>query len=553
MRLYILLFIIAFSCSLHISAQQKDLVKSEGITSPTHKASIGQIRFAPDVDGEGKYKESDFLASFELKRKADLNLVAFMDNSLTNYLYRLAPKLTEEELVQQGNYRFSFYVDGRLLYEENLHPGAGLAQTKNTKTILAVPLLSTQNEHLWSRFLWNRFMMNGGEQALTEGSHLLKIEIRPYVNKPDPVVGNPIAAGQLELIVKKPVIDPSTVSLNKITTADGWAVSKDTFDSHKIKELKASIEEDIFMDITSLVVVKEGRLLIEEYFNGANRHTLHDTRSVGKSFASTLTGIAIQEGYLKHENQSLDEFYDLKKFTHYSPKKETITIKELLSMSSAFEGNDGLSHSAGNEENMYPTDDWVKFTLDLPTDPAKPNGEWSYFTAGVVLLGDILHKAVPGGLEQYADEKLFKPLGITKYQWQHTPQGVANTAGSLQMRTLDYAKYGQLYKNGGRWNGKQVLSKDWISKTFSRHKAIPERENEFYGYLFWNKELKANGRSHEVYYSAGNGGNAIFIFNELPLVVVITATAYGAPYSHSQVQEIMEQYVLPAVTSTNTQ
>lgn len=123
-------------------------------------------------------------------------------------------------------------------------------------------------------------------------------------------------------------------------------------------------------------------------------------------------------------------------------------------MSAAFEGNDDKRESAGNEEKMYPTKDWVKFTLDLPVDSVGAKGEWHYFTAGVVLLGDIIDKKVPGGLEKYADEKLFKPLGITKYKWQYTPQKVANTAGGIQMNALDFAKYGQLYKNNGKWNGR---------------------------------------------------------------------------------------------------
>ncbi|WP_224996077.1 serine hydrolase [Cesiribacter sp. SM1] len=552
MRHSLLASLLILACTATLLAQQSNLVVNSGITSPLHKANIGKIRFAADIEPAEHYTEADFLDSFLLKRKADLNLLAFMDNSLTNYLHTLAPNLQPEQLVLQGNYQFTFYVDGQPIYQENLHPGAGSAQTKNTNTLLTVPLLSTQNEHIWSRFLWSRFLGSGGEQVLTEGKHKLKIEIRPYVNNPELVVGEVIAAGQLELTIRKPQIDTSKVTLNKIIPAEGWAISKESFDSSKIRELKASIDEDMLIDITSLVVVKNGRLLIEEYFNGADRNTLHDTRSVGKSFASTLTGIALQEGHLAHVNQSLKEFYTLKNFAHYTPEKENITIKNLLSMSSAFDGNDALSLSPGNEENMYPTENWVKFTLDLPLDTAKPAKAWKYFTAGVVLLGDILHKTVPGGLEKYANEKLFRPLGITAYKWQHTPQGVANTAGSLQMRSLDYAKYGQLYKNLGKWNNKQILSKDWVEETFTRHKAIPERENEYYGYLFWNKQFSVNGKPYEAFYSAGNGGNAIFIFKNLPLVVVITATAYGAPYSHSQVQEMMELYVLPAVINNKT-
>jgi CubicO group peptidase (beta-lactamase class C family) len=215
-----------------------------------------------------------------------------------------------------------------------------------------------------------------------------------------------------------------------------------------------------------------------------------------------------------------------------------------------FEGNDNNGRSAGNEENMYPTKNWVKFALDLPIDTAYKSGEWHYFTAGVVLLGDILHKTVPGGLEKYADEKLFKPLGITNYKWQYTPQQVANTAGGIRLTALDFAKYAQLYKNGGTWKGKQILSKEWIGKSFTKHKMLPGRQNEYYGYLFWNKTFTVNDKPYEAFYCAGNGGNHIYIFNDLPIVVVVTATAYNQSYSHAQVHTIMQDYILPAVIET---
>ncbi len=217
-------------------------------------------------------------------------------------------------------------------------------------------------------------------------------------------------------------------------------------------------------------------------------------------------------------------------------------------MSSAFSGSDAHSDSPGNEENMYPTENWVKFTLDLPMDNSTTNGrKWDYFTAGVVLLGDILNKTVPEGLEKYADEKLFKPLNITKYQWQYTPQKVVNTAGSLQMTSLDYAKYAQLYKNNGKWNGKQIIPSEWVEKTFTRQIQITERDNQFYSYLFWNKTIAYEGENYETFYCAGNGGNEFIIFKDLPLIIIITSKAYNKPYGHPQANTIVKDYILPAI------
>jgi CubicO group peptidase (beta-lactamase class C family) len=219
-------------------------------------------------------------------------------------------------------------------------------------------------------------------------------------------------------------------------------------------------------------------------------------------------------------------------------------------MSSAFDANDDDPNSPGNEAKMYPTGNWVKFALDLPLDDKTVAGEkWRYFTAGVVVLGDILNRSVPGGLEKYADIKLFQPLGITKYQWEYTPQKVPLTAGGLQMSSLDFAKYGQLYKNGGRWGGKQIIPEDWIKKTFTKYINVPYGPDTFYGYLFWNTTYKAGGKRYEVFFATGNGGNKIFIFKDHPLVIVITATAFAKWYMHRQVDNMMERYILPAVTN----
>jgi CubicO group peptidase (beta-lactamase class C family) len=527
---------------------QNDIVKSEGITSALHGANVGKITFMAKPIPVENYTETDFLKTFELKQSGDFGIRVFMANSLTNYLHRLAPELAAEELLKRGNYQFSFYVDNVLIYKENLHPGAGLPEAKNTKTVLRVPLMSSANEDSWGRFMWNRFLLNDGEEALTAGKHSLKIELRPYIKTDALKVGDLIAAGELELTVVKPKIDEKQIAVQQIAPGSGWKISREAYDAEKIRELNRKIAENLYKDITSIIVIKNGKLLIEEYFNGAARETLHDTRSVGKSFASAMLGIAVEDGYIKSENQTLRDFYDLRGFANYSAKKDGVTLKSLLTMSSGFAGNDDDEASPGNEENMYPTADWVKFALDLPMDDKKENGKtWNYFTAGVVVLGDVINKSVPEGLEKYADKKLFKPLEITKYQWQYTPQKVANTAGGLRMSALDFARFGQLYKNGGAWNGKQIIPRGWVDKTFTRYLNVPYDPTWHYGYLFWNITYHADNKPFEAFYATGNGGNKIFVFKDQPLVVVITATAYGRPYAHPQANKIMEKYILPAV------
>lgn len=535
--------------SVSVYAQIEDIVKTEGITSSLHSNSVGKIYFTSNDIALPALKSSDFLSTYKLTNKSNLYFIAFMGNSITNYLHQLSPALPADSLIKIGNYQFTLFVDNKLIYQSNLFPGAPYAKVQDSATVINKPLINNKNSNgLWSESFWNRFMYSGGDSALTEGRHLLRMEIRPYLKAGDTKVGELIAAGSLNLVVeRKPFINIQNISLNPMEPYNGFAISKERFDTNKIKELKGNIDAGVFKKISSIVVIKNGELLIEEYFNGETRSSLHDPRSVGKSFASTITGIAIHENYIRSESQELREFYNLHSFKNYSLRKEAVTLKDLLTMSSAFDGNDEEGNSPGNEENMYPTEDWVKFTLDLPVKKDTSNKDWHYFTAGVVLLGDILNKTVPGGLEKYANEKLFKPLGISNYKWQYTPQNVPNTAGGIQMNALDFAKYGQLYKNEGKWKGKQIIPREWVLRSFAKHKQIIDRNGEYYGYLFWNRSFSAGNKTYEAFYCAGNGGNYIIVFKDQPIVIVITATAYGQSYAHPQVNKIISDFILPAV------
>ena len=527
---------------------QSEIVKHEGVTSELHRANVGRIAFIAKHTRADSLSAADFLQSFEVKKTSDLAMRGFMRTSLTNYLHRLAPEMSADELARNGNYQVSYFVDGTLVHKENLHPARILAETKHTKTVFAATIMNSADPKAPWGALWHFFLLEGGHQALTPGKHRLRVELRPYIRTTQLKVGDLIAAGELQLTVNRPAVDEKSITLRPIAPGSGWKVSSDTYDREKIRQLRRNVAEGLYREIKSVVVIKNGELLIEEYFNGANRSTLHDTRSVGKSFASTMMGIAINDGHIKSENQTLKDFYDLTRFANHSAKKESVTIASLLTMTSGFDANDDDQSSPGNEEKMYPTADWIKFTLDLPMDPNTRIGEkWRYFTAGVVVLGDIIHKSVPGGLERYADEKLFKPLGITRYEWQYTPQKVANTAGGLRMSALDFAKYGQLYQNGGRWNGKQIIPRSWVEKTLSKRVRRGPGEDEFYGSLFWYGFLRNRGKQHEVFLATGNGGNKIYVFRDQPLVVVITATAYGTAYMHAQANSIMERHILPAV------
>lgn len=547
----ILLLIFIFTFYFYQGQSKKDIINVEKTENPIQKKYSGKIVFLSQNIATENLRDSDILNSAIFQENGDLGIHAFFDNSLVNYLHQLEPLLSVDELLKKGNYQFSFYVDGKLIYQENLNTGAGTSDHKKFKTSLRIPLLSSKNEDSWGRYLWTRFYMaHNGIDALTAGNHILKIEIRPYINTSTIQTGSVIAEGQINLTVPAQNTTEQQIAIQPIQSNSGWNISQERINTEIIRTLNKKIAENRFKNITGIVIIKEGKLLLEEYFNGSGRDSLQDTRSVGKSFSSALMGIAIKEGYLKSENQKLSEFYDLKLFKNYSPQKDNVTIKSLLTMSSGFDGNDENYESPGNEENMYPTENWVKFTLDLPMTENPIGKNWSYFTAGVVVSGDILDKTIPQGLKNYAHQKLFQPLGITNYKWQFTPQQKPSLAGGLRMKALDFAKFGQLYQNNGVWSGKTLLSKEWIQKSFTNY-FTDNPDFEGYGYLFWRKVYTVGNKSYEAFQSSGNGGNKIIIFTQIPVVIVITAQAYNKPYAHQQSEKIVQDYLLPALKMSN--
>ena len=314
-----------------------------------------------------------------------------MDNSLTNYLHRLAPEMTAEDYQKR---QLSIFVFCRWCFDLQAKSSRrrGTARSQKHKNRPSRALLSSTNEIRGKIYVEPIFVRR--RRTAYSGNALAQIELRPYIKTSALKVGDLIAQGELQVTVIKPKTDEK---LSEIHPSDPTALenSKDTYDTEKIRKLNQKIAENFYKDVTSIVVIKNGELLIEEYFNGADRDSLHNTRSVGKSFASAMMGIAINDGYIKSENQTLKDFYNLTKFANYSTKKDSVTIKSLLTMSSGFDGNDDEENSPGNEEKMYPTNDWIKFALDLPMDDNKEVGKTGITLPPELCIRRHYNKSVP--------------------------------------------------------------------------------------------------------------------------------------------------------------
>jgi CubicO group peptidase (beta-lactamase class C family) len=347
---------------------------------------------------------------------------------------------------------------------------------------------------------------------------------------------------------------------------DGWPVSSiddDTLiDRGALCTMADRLAASSTTNVHALLVARHGKLVFERYFRGSDeifsrpvgivafdRDTLHDMKSVSKSVASLVLGIAIDRGLIGSINEPIFSFFpelsDLR-----SPDKERIQLVHALTMSMGLqwvEATPATGDYNNDEARMHMARDPCRYVLGLAvTAPA--GQEFSYNTGALTLVSAIIRKAAERPLDEFAREALFEPLGITGEEWMRV-KGDADAGGGLRLRPRDMAKIGQLILAGGRWNDRQVVSRDWIET--STAPKIEATGGLFYGYLWWLGRSLLNGREIQWIMAAGRGLQTIRVVPELDLVVVITA-GYYQDYSPQafRVREDIFRSVLRAAPQT---
>lgn len=295
---------------------------------------------------------------------------------------------------------------------------------------------------------------------------------------------------------------------------------------------------------TSLLLQREGKPVIEWYGHGADAATLHDSRSVTKSVTALVVAAAVQDGLLRWDSPVFEAFASEQPFQHDGAAKRAITVEDLLTMSSALDCNDWEDRSPGNEENMYPQKSWLRWTLDLPTRTpyardASGRGPFAYCTAGVFLLGQLLERRAPGGLEAYQQRRLFAPLGIQHWEWKRSDSGELLTGGGLRMRTRDLGKLAQLLQQRGVWQGQVLLKPELLARVLSVQRDTPMGLG--YGQLFWQRAFKTRCGAQQGWMMSGNGGNIVAVFPDVNLSLVLTRSHYNQRGMHQQSWAFIEQ------------
>ncbi|MHA2037973.1 MAG: serine hydrolase domain-containing protein [Promethearchaeota archaeon] len=330
---------------------------------------------------------------------------------------------------------------------------------------------------------------------------------------------------------------PGWILLTRLNSQEYWTTiipELVQMDSDVLSDMIDDVENQNYF-VYSIIVIRNGFIVTEWYSQFTDRDYNFRVYSVSKSVTSALIGIAIDKGYIESINEFVLDYFPDKNITNIDPQKESITIEHLLTMTTGLHWPEYYPY----EDNRNPYNTWkasgdhVKFVLDRQI-VAPPGLVFNYNTGASHLLTAILERATNMSTMDFANKYLFRPLFITDADCLTDPQGVACGGDGVYLTARSMAKIGQLFLKDGNWEGKQIISRNWVrSSTTSKVVLAPNNE---YGYQWWiNPDL-------ECFRALGYGQQQINVFPEKQLIVVFT----GMNLQFNFPLHLLNSYILPA-------
>lgn len=314
---------------------------------------------------------------------------------------------------------------------------------------------------------------------------------------------------------------------------NGWPVStpaEQGMDAAQLDALQAAVH-DRAIPLRSLLVIRHGAIVSEAYFAGADADTDQELYSVTKSFTSTLVGIALDQGKIESVDQRVADLLPGRTFANPDPRKEAMTLKDLLTMTS------GLDWVEGDPayRSMYTTGDWVGAVMDRAMREA-PGERFNYCSGCTHILSAILQEQTGMSTSEFAEKYLFQPLGLRNVRWDTDAQGIAVGGWGIYLTPREMARLGYLYLYEGSWDGQQIVSADYVKAATTGYMRDSERLS--YGYQWWIYN------DSDAYAALGRYGQTIYVSPEHDLIVVTTAKLDG---NHDPILDLIDEFVLPAV------
>jgi CubicO group peptidase (beta-lactamase class C family) len=295
----------------------------------------------------------------------------------------------------------------------------------------------------------------------------------------------------------------------------------------------------------SILIVRNGHLVLEEYFWGADRNQPHQISSDTKSLTSMLFGLACDKGLLEVEQKTISFFKDYPD-TVWVKNKYAITLDNLLSMEANVEWNEDLPYQDPRNTaiGLVNADDPIQYVLNRPRI-GPPGARYKYNSGLPNLIGDVLRRSIGEPLEEFAEHELFSILDIKNYRWARQKNGEILSAGGFSMRPIDAAKLGQLMLDKGVWRGRQIISQDWVDRSTRRQTGV---DDYAYGY-YWHLGDQQNKKlaPWEGYMAIGQGGQYIIVIPSAKVVVVLNSSNWQPGGTELAFNEIIQPFILPSI------
>lgn len=293
-----------------------------------------------------------------------------------------------------------------------------------------------------------------------------------------------------------------------------------------------------YTGIDSILVAKNNHLVFEAYFNGSSIDKPHIIASLGKSIISAMVGVAVNQGYLADSQQSLHSLMPYRDINGWNEQKQSINLQHLLTMQTGWKCGYGNEDMVNCGVEMEKHEDPYKWVLDLPL--ANPPGTaFQYNEASPKFLIASLALATKIDPIKYFADQFMAPMQIS-----------SNIFLNNSLTSRDMMKFGLLYANKGKFNGNQLLSKEWISESTSAHVTFKQQARSKisgYGYFWWLRSFSVAGKNYEGFYAAGNGGQYIIVLPSLDLVAVFTGRNFNSMHYMQQPFDIMTRYIIPSL------
>lgn len=286
-------------------------------------------------------------------------------------------------------------------------------------------------------------------------------------------------------------------------------------------------------DIYGALVIKDDNIIGEYYKEGYNQDSIFTLQSCSKSVTSSLIGIAIDKGYIRDVNVPISEYFPEILESNNQNLKE-ITIWHLLTHTSGLNMND-----TNNWNEWRISENWIDYILSRGSK-SKPGTRFDYSTGNSHLLSVILQKATGMTAYDFGKKYLFEPLGMESVKCELDPQGYSDGGNGFSMNIYDMAKFGRLFLNKGEWEGKQIISQNWIEES-TKVQFDRKAGSANYGYQWWVRTF--GSQKYDAYFAQGHWGQFIFVIPEINLMVVFTSHHEGSTNMYwNFVNEVVSAY-----------